>query len=64
MSESNTKNKQPARREMVLDAELEEYRNLLDVPTRFGEGFTWISVAGALFHYFHPPLHHCSRRVF
>lgn len=31
------------------DAELEEYRNLVEMPTQFGEGFTWTTVAGALF---------------
>jgi len=34
---------------VVIDAELEEYRNLLETPTEFGEGFTWASVFGALF---------------
>jgi len=34
---------------LVIDRELEEYRNLLDVPTQFGNGFTWTSVVGALF---------------
>ena len=34
---------------LVIDRELEEYRNLLDVPTQFGNGFTWTSVIGALF---------------
>ena len=33
----------------VIDRELEEYRNLVEVPTSFGSGFTWTSVAGALF---------------
>lgn len=33
----------------VLDKELEEYRNLLQTPTEFKEGFTWVTVAGALF---------------
>jgi len=32
-----------------MDRELEEYRNLLETPTRFGSGFTWTSVVGALF---------------
>ena len=34
---------------VVIDSELEEYRNLLEVPSQFGEGFTWASVFGALF---------------
>lgn len=38
-----------ARRAGVLDPELEEYRNLVAPPTSFGEGFTWVSVAGAAF---------------
>jgi len=33
----------------VIDKELEEYRNLLEVPASFGSGFTWSTVAGALF---------------
>lgn len=34
---------------VTLDAELKLYRDLVDVPTEFGEGFSWISVVGALF---------------
>lgn len=34
---------------VVVDKELEEYRNLLRVPSTFGEGFNWFAVAGALF---------------
>jgi hypothetical protein len=33
----------------IYDEELEEYRGLLENPEEFEEGFTWISVAGALF---------------
>src|SRR5690242_11172660 len=33
----------------TLDPELEEYRNLMVQPSTFGEGFTWVSVAGAIF---------------
>ncbi|MCF7855689.1 MAG: peptide transporter [Candidatus Pacebacteria bacterium] len=32
-----------------LDAELELYRDLVETPKEFGEGFSWVSVAGALF---------------
>jgi hypothetical protein len=39
----------PSPGKLVIDAELEEYRNLLATPTRFGQGFTWTSVFGALF---------------
>jgi len=39
----------PAPGKVVIDSELEEYRNLLDVPSHFGQGFTWASVFGALF---------------
>ncbi len=31
------------------DAELEQYRTVLDEPTEFKNGFTWVSVAGAFF---------------
>ncbi|MCX7935990.1 MAG: hypothetical protein N3A66_12115, partial [Planctomycetota bacterium] len=31
------------------DADLAEYRDLLSPPAEFEEGFTWISVAGAIF---------------
>jgi len=34
---------------LVVDKELEEYRNLVETPTSFGSGFTWTSVFGALF---------------
>ncbi|MEI6084617.1 MAG: peptide transporter [Verrucomicrobiota bacterium] len=37
------------RKEIVLDKELEAYRSVLETPTEFREGFTWIAVAGALF---------------
>ncbi|HPD14337.1 MAG TPA: peptide transporter [Planctomycetota bacterium] len=40
---------QPKHPHPVIDRELEEYRNLLETPSRFGSGFTWASVAGALF---------------
>ena len=33
----------------VMDKELEEYRNLLETPTEFRDGFSWVTVAGALF---------------
>ena len=45
MSDGRAKNTS----KLVIDPELEEYRNLLDVPSEFGEGFTWTSVIGALF---------------
>lgn len=35
--------------ELVIDSELAEYRDLVEVPTSFGEGFTWTTVVGALF---------------
>src|SRR5206468_12880705 len=42
--------KPPARgREIVLDKELEAYRSVIEEPTEFKEGFTWIAVAGAFF---------------
>ena len=34
---------------VVIDAELAIYRDLIQTPTEFGEGFTWSTVAGALF---------------
>ena len=40
---------EPKSPKLVIDRELEEYRNLLETPSKFGEGFTWTSVAGALF---------------
>lgn len=33
----------------MIDEELAVYRDLIEVPTSFGDGFTWTSVAGALF---------------
>ena len=32
-----------------IDSELEQYRNLIDVPSEFKEGFGWSTVAGILF---------------
>jgi len=32
-----------------IDKELEEYRNLMEPPSTFEEGFTWTSLVGALF---------------
>lgn len=37
------------RNKIVLDKELEVYRSVLETPTEFKEGFTWIAVAGAFF---------------
>ncbi len=37
------------KKEFVLDKELEVYRDLIDTPTSFSEGFTWTTVAGAIF---------------
>ncbi|MDA0321941.1 MAG: peptide transporter [Verrucomicrobia bacterium] len=34
---------------IVLDKELEVYRNVLATPTEFRNGFTWVAVAGAFF---------------
>jgi hypothetical protein len=34
---------------VVLDQELEIYRSVLEQPTEFKNGFTWVAVAGALF---------------
>jgi hypothetical protein len=33
----------------VLDKELEIYRSVLETPTEFRNGFTWVAVAGAFF---------------
>src|ERR1035437_5678526 len=33
----------------ALDPELEAYRSILETPTEFKNGFTWVTVAGALF---------------
>lgn len=49
MSENEKTPSKAATRRKALDAELEEYRTLVDVPDQYEEGFTWISVAGALF---------------
>ena len=38
-----------ARNPVVLDKELEMYRSILETPTEFKNGFTWVAVAGALF---------------
>ena len=35
--------------EIKMDAELEEFRNLMHVPSTFEEGFNWVSLGGALF---------------
>ncbi len=32
-----------------VDKELQQYRNLMEVPSTFEDGFTWTSLAGALF---------------
>ena len=37
------------RKDSGLDKELEMYRSVLETPTEFREGFTWIAVAGAFF---------------
>jgi hypothetical protein len=34
---------------IVLDAELEVYRSVLETPTEFKNGFTWVAIAGAFF---------------
>ena len=34
---------------IVLDPELEIYRSVLETPTEFNNGFTWVAVAGAFF---------------
>jgi len=34
---------------IVLDPELEMYRSVLETPTEFKNGFTWVAVAGAFF---------------
>lgn len=52
MEMTNDKSKRKENRDrsgLVIDSELKEYRDLLDAPTSFGEGFTWTSVIGALF---------------
>ena len=38
-----------AKRPVVLDKELEIYRSVLETPTEFKNGFTWVAVAGAFF---------------
>ncbi len=40
---------QDDRKKIVLDPELEMYRSVLETPTEFKNGFTWVAVAGALF---------------
>lgn len=35
--------------EVKLDKELEQYRNLMQVPSSFEDGFTWSSLVGAIF---------------
>ncbi len=37
------------RKPLVLDKELEVYRSVLETPTEFRNGFTWVAVAGAFF---------------
>ena len=37
------------KRPVVLDKELEIYRSVLETPTEFKNGFTWVAVAGAFF---------------
>ncbi|MCG3147199.1 MAG: hypothetical protein PCFJNLEI_00637 [Verrucomicrobiae bacterium] len=37
------------RSRVAADKELEAYRSILETPTEFQNGFTWITVAGALF---------------
>ncbi len=32
-----------------MDKELEQYRDLLEVPTEFKKGFGWSTVAGVMF---------------
>ena len=36
-------------RGVVIDKELIEYRDLVEQPTHFSEGFTWVTVLGAVF---------------
>jgi hypothetical protein len=36
-------------KKIVLDSELEIYRSVLETPSEFQNGFTWVAVAGALF---------------
>ncbi len=38
-----------AKKPVVLDKELEIYRSVLETPTEFKNGFTWVAVAGAFF---------------
>ena len=38
-----------AQKRTSSDKELELYRSILEEPTEFKNGFTWVSVAGALF---------------
>ncbi|MEI8315329.1 MAG: peptide transporter [Verrucomicrobiota bacterium] len=38
-----------AKKPIVLDKELEIYRSVLETPTEFKNGFTWVAVAGAFF---------------
>ena len=42
-------NNSKRRDDIVLDKELEIYRSVIEEPTEFKEGFTWIAVAGAFF---------------
>jgi hypothetical protein len=35
--------------EEKIDKEIEEYRNLMEVPTEFVDGFNWMSLIGAIF---------------
>lgn len=53
MSDETAKSQPPpaagAPRRSVMDRELEEYRNLLQPPAQFRNGFTWVTVAGAFF---------------
>ena len=38
-----------AKKPVILDKELEVYRSVLETPTEFKNGFTWVAVAGAFF---------------
>jgi len=49
MSAEQDKQAKPGRQGQPIDAELAEYRDLLETPTTYEEGFSWITVAGALF---------------